>query len=137
MPDDYSDIINLPHPTSRKYPRMSMKERAAQFAPFAAVSGYGDCIKESNRYVEQRIELSEDEQNELNSMLQYLEANESQHPEIAVMYFVADKTKEGGSCSTVRGQFKRIDHYNHILLLTDGAKIPIDDLLVVTKGEQV
>lgn len=116
---------------------MSMVQRAAQFAPFAALTGYGHCVKESNRYVAQRVELSEDEQNELNGMLQYLEANESQYPGITVMYFVADKTKEGGICATIRGKFKRIDHYNHELLLADGTTIAIDDLLVIVKGEQV
>lgn len=135
MPDDYSDIINLPHPTSRKHSRMSMAQRAAQFAPFAAVTGYGDCINESNRYVAARIELSEDEQADLNTKLRYLDDHASQHPDITVMYFVADKTKEGGSCVTARGQCKRIDHYNHTLLLADGTKISIDDLLVIEVKE--
>lgn len=129
MGDRYDDIINLPHPTSRKHPRMSMAQRAAQFAPFAALTGYKDAINEANRITGSKIELAEEEQAILNMRLNYLKKCEAQKPYIRVIYFVPDLTKRGGSYRTIEGYCRRVDEDNQRIVLMDGMKINFDDII--------
>lgn len=129
MTNKYDDIIHLPHPTSKKHPRMSIEQRAAQFAPFAALRGYSDAINESNRMTENRCELTEEEQAILNMRFRYLKEREEQRPYIRVVYFVPDLTKKGGCYRTSEGYCRRVDEYHQSIILTDGLKISFGDII--------
>ena len=124
----YDDIIRLPHPTSRKHPRMSMEERAAQFAPFAALTGFGGVIRETGRLTDKQVELGESDQVELERVLTLLDSQEEEHPMIKVTYFLPDTYKEGGTYVTVTGHLKRIDQVEGALLLWEGVRVPIQDI---------
>lgn len=124
----YDDIIRLPHPTSRKHPRMSMEERAAQFAPFAALTGFGGVIRETGRLTDKQVELGESDQAELERVLTFLDSQEEEHPMIKVTYFLPDTYKEGGTYVTVTGHLKRIDQVEGALLLWEGVRVPIQDI---------
>ena len=97
----YEDILHLPHPTSKKHPRMSMEERAAQFSPFAALTGFGGVIQETGRLTDRRVELGESDRAELERTLNFLDSQEEEHPLVQVTYFLPDERKEGGSYVTV------------------------------------
>ncbi len=124
----YDDIIDLPHHVSSTRPQMSMHDRAAQFSPFAALVGYGDCVSEAARLTDEKAELTEDKINVLNEKIQFLRENCDEHSPISVKYFVADKKKSGGAYHTVTGTLRRIDDYNRTLILTGGTQIPLDDI---------
>ena len=125
----YDDIINLPHHVSATRPRMSMIDRAAQFRPFAALTGYDAAIKETGRLTDERIELTEDSRAILDRKQQLLVDNLADHPEVAVTYFVPDGRKAGGAYITVTGRVKKVDDYQRLLLLSDDTKIPLDEIL--------
>lgn len=125
----YDDIINLPHHTSPKRPRMSMIDRAAQFSPFAALTGYDAAIKETGRLTDERIELSEESRAALDRKQQLLLDNLADYPKVSVTYFVPDERKSGGAYVTVTGQVKKVDEFERLLILTDSTKIPLDDIL--------
>ena len=125
----YDDIINLPHHVSQTRPRMSMTDRAAQFSPFAALTGYDAAIQETGRTTEQRMELAEDSRAELDRKQQLLAEHLSEHPEVSVTYFVPDQRKSGGAYVTVTGRVKKIDSYQRLLVLNNGAGISLDDIL--------
>lgn len=127
----YDDIINLPHHVSPKHPQMSMPGRAAQFSPFAALTGYDAAIEESARQTERRMELGEDAKAELSEKLRYLKVMEAEHPEAAFTYFIPDTRKEGGRYDTLTARVKRIDEFKQEVILTDGRSIPMGDLLEV------
>ena len=129
MSEQYNDIINLPNHVSPTRPRMSMIDRAAQFSPFAALTGYDAAIKETGRLTDERIELSEESRAALDRKQQFLLEHISDHPEISVTYFVHDERKSGGAYVTVTGQVKRVDEYERQLILVDGVKIPLDEIL--------
>ena len=131
----YKDIINLPHPTSKSHPRMSMAERAAQFSPFAALTGDGGVIQEAGRLTEMKKELGDSEIEELERNLSRLAENAGQRPLISVTYFQPDKKKEGGTYITVTGRFKGIDEAERRLLLTDRTEIPIENILRIENAE--
>lgn len=125
----YDDIIDLPHHVSSIRPRMSMIDRAAQFSPFAALTGYDAAIKETGRLTDHRIELSEECRAVLDRKQQVLLENLAEHPEVSVTYFVPDERKSGGTYVTVAGRVKKVDDYQRLLLLTDGTKIALDEIL--------
>ncbi len=125
---NYDDIINMKHPTSSNHPRMSMNNRAAQFAPFAALKTHVDKISEASRLTTQKRILDEDQRQILNRVLNDLLVHKKEHPFIIIDYFVEDEYKEGGSYMTIRGQFKDIDGINKKIILLDKSKIPIDDI---------
>lgn len=107
---EYADIIELPHHVSPRRPHMPVSDRAAQFAPFAALTGYGDVIKETARQTDARPELSEDERAELDRKLRgILTCVPGERPDITVTYFRPDERKEGGACLEVRGRIKKVD----------------------------
>ena len=126
---DYEDIIHLPHHVSEKHPRMSMRNRAAQFSPFAALTGYDAAIRVYARQTHRRIHLSEDEQAEIGRKLRALAEGEA--PEAAFVYFVPDARKEGGEYVSCTARVKRIDMPARRVILTDGREIPIDDILEI------
>ena len=122
----YGDIIHLPHHVSSVHPHMPVSDRAAQFAPFAALTGYGDVIKETARLTDEEPDLSEDEKQELNYKVQLACALPGEKPEIVLTYFVQDDKKSGGACHTARGKIRRIDPDAGQIILEDGLGIPVD-----------
>ena len=134
-PHRYDDILYLPHHVSQTRPRMSMRERAAQFAPFAALTGYGAVIREAGRLTERKVELGDSEAEALERALRRLAGHAGSHPRIKVTYFLPDEKKEGGAYVTVTGRFKRIDEAARQLLLLDRTAIPIENLLRIEDAE--
>ena len=125
---DYDDIINLPHHVSSKRPQMSMLDRAAQFSPFAALTGYGDAIQETGRLTDEKINLSEEEKEALDRKQQILLERLDERPALTVIYFVPDEKKSGGAYVTKSGNLKKIDEVERMMTLTDGTKISLDDV---------
>lgn len=128
MKESYDDIIGLSHHTSAKHPRMSILDRAAQFAPFSALSGYGAALAETARLTEQRINLTEEELLELDHKQQILMANIDKQPEITVTWFCPDERKDGGEYITTTGSLRRIDEVRRVVVLVDGTEISMDDI---------
>ena len=130
----YDDIINLPHHVSTSHRSMSLLDRAAQFAPFAALAGYEEAVKETRRLTDKKKELDDSEKEKLNARLQlvkdYLEAK----PIIEITYFVPDERKSGGAYVTSTGYVKKINTYKSILIMDDGTEIPIKEIVDV-EGE--
>ena len=125
----YDDIIHLPHPTSERHPRMSRQDRAAQFSPFAALTGLGAALQESARLTERRLIPDEYEQAELDKKLQYLRKNLSQQPAAVITHFVPDDRKEGGSYRRTEGRVRKLQEFERQLVLTDGTTLAIEDIL--------
>ena len=130
----YLDIIDMPHHVSPTRPQMSMMERAAQFSPFAALTGYDDAITETGRLTSERIELDDDAKATLDMKHACLMEIINEQPEISVTYFLPDAQKSGGEYVTVTGNLKRFDEYERLLILTDGQKIPMDDIMDIESG---
>lgn len=124
----YEDIINRPHPVSKTRRRMSAQERAAQFAPYAALTGFGAVITETARTTEPRRELDEGAREELNARLRALSERLDERPSVAVTFFLPDERKDGGAYIAVFGQAKKIDLYERELVFTDGNAIALDDI---------
>ena len=129
MSNDYDDIINLPHYEPKHHPRMSMWNRAAQFAPFAALTGYDAAIQESNRVTDDWIDLGESDNEELNRKMELLLSKLSEQPNVTIEYFVPDEHKEGGSYQSYTGNVKRIDEYEQTMVMTDGNNIAASERL--------
>ena len=127
----YDDLLGLSHPVSRRHPPMSRLERAAQFAPFAALTGFDGVLAESGRRTEERVELDETRREELNAVLRLLESRLSERPLAAFTFFRPDARKAGGAYVTVSGCIRRIDDVERQIRLTDGTRIPIDELFAV------
>ena len=124
----YEDIVNLPPHISKKHPQPSMMDRAARFAPFAAITGYEEMVLEEARVTEERIDLDEGTQSLLNEKLNMIQEFLDEEPEVTITYFEPDKKKSGGAYVSVTGVMKRIDEYEHLVTLTDGKKIRIEDI---------
>ena len=135
MSGKYDDIIALPHPEPRTHPRMSLHDRAAQFSPFAALTGHSAAIAETGRLTDSRITLDESEMARVDAALQRLQELLPSRPTASITYFVPDERKAGGSYQTVTGTVRRIDTVNSVLLLTDQRAIPIPDILDVAIQE--
>lgn len=127
----YDDIINLPHHVSSTRPRMSMTDRAAQFSPFAALTGYDAAIMETGRLTDRRIELTEDSRSALDRKQRILLENLFDQPEVSVTYFVPDERKSGGTYVTVTGKVKKIDNYQRLLILNNGTAILLDEIIAL------
>ena len=125
---DYNDIIRLPHHVSQNHPQMSLRDRAAQFAPFAALTGYESAVGETARLTSERRELDPQEAEELNRRLTELAARLPDHPEVTVEYFVPDERKSGGAYVTVTGRVRHISVAEKTLVMEDGVVIPLDDI---------
>lgn len=131
MMNQYDDIINLPHHSSTSRPRMSAHDRAAQFSPFAALTGYDSAIKETARLTDTRVELDEYSKADLNEKLCIIQDQIDQQPEVSITYFQADIMKSGGAYITVTGCVKKIDEYKHAVVMLDATKIMIDDIFEI------
>ena len=132
MNNPYADIIDLPHHVSKKHPQMPMEKRAAQFSPFAAVSGHDEAIYETARLTDEQLELSEDEIALIDEMLQRLQEHIKEQPEVTVTYFQPDEKKNGGAYVTVTGSAKKVDKV--LLVLRDGTVIPIDAPISISRN---
>ena len=123
--NEYDDIINLPHHVSSRHPQMSMMNRAAQFAPFAALTGHAAAIEESARLTDEQHELADEDSEALNQKMAYLRENLHEHPTITITYFEPDKKKAGGKYKSIEGQLQNIDDYNQSIVLKSGEAIPL------------
>lgn len=131
MSNKYDDIINLPHHISNKHPQMTLEARAAQFAPFAALTGYDDAVKETARLTNERIELDEETKSILDNKIQIIKEHISARPEISFTYFIPDLKKDGGKYVTVTGIVRKIDEYRQVIILEDKTEIPIHETISV------
>ena len=127
----YEDIIGLPRPLSRRHPPMARQERAAQFAPFAALAGHGAILREAARQTDNQPVLSEDAQTALDARLRLLAGRLEEHPTVTATYFLPDEKKAGGACVTVSGQVLRLREFPPALCLAGGAEIPLSALLAL------
>ena len=134
MSGPYDDIINLPHPTSQRHPRMPIHDRAAIFSPFAALSGHGAAIAETARLTERRMELDEDTKAELDRKQAVLLEHIDEQPEITITWFQPDEKKDGGAYLTTTGRLKKLRELERLLVLADGAEIPLEDVVALESG---
>lgn len=131
MTGAYDDIINLPHHVSTTRPHMTVFDRAAQFSPFAALTGYDSAIKETARLTAERVELDEYTKDALSDRLQIIADRMKEYPEIAITYFQPDSRKNGGAYVTAVSSAKKIDEYKRIVVMTDGTVIPFDEIISI------
>jgi len=129
MSGKYDDILNLPHPVSAVHPQMPLSGRAAQFSPFAALTGYEEAVQETARLTESRPELAEDRKEALNEILGKLAEQAGNGPEAEITYFIPDERKEGGTFRTVHGKLRKIEEFERCAVMEDGCRIPVDDIL--------
>ena len=128
----YEDIIHLPRHVSINRKHMPIHDRAAQFSPFAALTGFDGAIKETARLTDQRIILDEDEKTILDEKLRILQEQLSRQHEIEIVYFKPDERKDGGAYISIMGTVKKIDGYEHAVVMHDGTRIPIEDMVDIT-----
>ena len=129
--DNYSDIINLSRPVSKR-PRMSLEQRSAQFAPFAALTGYEGQVKETARLTNKKIEINEELKEILNQKIQLIQKKIKEQPQIEITYFIPDSKKDGGRYETVTNSVKKIDTYKGEIILIDGTTIAIDEIIDIS-----
>lgn len=122
----YDNIINLPHHTSKRHPPMSRESRAAQFSPFAALTGYDALIAETDRQTDERQALDEDQMAVLNNKIQILIDNITKRPEVTIHYFVPDKLNSGGSVQIMKGNVRVVEPVERVIILTDDKRVPLD-----------
>lgn len=127
--DNYQDIINLPHHVSKKRQKMPISDRAAQFAPFAALTGYEENIKEATRLTDARIEIDEEKKLILNDKLQIILNNIKNEPTITFTYFIYDNKKSGGKYIDITNKVKKINITDGYITLIDKTKIPIEEII--------
>lgn len=129
--DFYEDIIHLPHYEPKNHKRMSLYKRAAQFAPFSALTGYGDSITEASRYTQKNIDLSEDASDQMDRRIIHLqeEIEKGMEPEISMVCFIPDDKKDGGTFVEIKGRLKKIDTFEKDLILQDGQRILIRNIV--------
>ena len=128
----YDDIINLPHHVSKTRKPMSLYNRAAQFAPFAALTGYDDAIEETARLTETKVELSDELKNDLNQKINFIKNNIKVHPEITIKYFVLDNKKSGGIYKSLTSIIKKVDDFNKCFIFADNTNVYFDDIISIT-----
>lgn len=129
--NQYEDIINLPHHVSPTRPQMPMSDRAAQFAPFAALTGYDAAIKETGRLTDEKIELDEESLTALDMKYQLLMDAFDKVPEVTITYFQPDERKAGGKYVSATGAVKKVDDFERLITMQDGTRIPMDDVLSI------
>lgn len=132
MNDNYEDIINLPYNGSKRQKKMTLYERSAQFAPFSALTGYEEQVKETGRLTDKKIEIDEGLQSLLNAKLNIIEDNIKSKPLINITHFVKDNKKDGGKYITTTGNVKRIDNVEHTIKLTNNTIINLYDIIDIT-----
>ena len=133
----YDDIIHLPHHQSGTRPHMSLHDRAAQFSPFAALTGYDAAVEEAARLTEQKLELSEEEKAAIGAKLTEIKEHIKERPEVTVTYFVPDERKAGGTYVTVTGTARRIDDFERVVIMQDQSRIRIEDIIDLQRTAEV
>ncbi len=128
----YDQIINGERPVDPKHPPMSMHHRAAQFAPFDALTGFGGRIHETSRLTQERIELTDEVKEIISDRLRQIQKQITEHPNVTVTYFLPDKTKDGGSYPTVTARVMKIDPYEERLRMEDDLSIAFEDIIDIT-----
>ena len=128
MNNRYDEIMGLPHHVSKTRPQMPLSDRAAQFAPFAALTGYDSAIKETGRLTNKRIELDEEALTALDRKYQLLMDTLDDAPEVTIIYFQPDERKAGGQYVSATGTVKKVDTFGRRILLQDGTRIPLDSV---------
>lgn len=128
MAGKYNDLLNLPHHQSDRHPHMTIHDRAAQFSPFAALTGHRGVIEEEERQTERFRELDEGQMTILDGKLQILQENRSARPEVRICYFVPDERKEGGAYRETAGRFQKLDEGKRQVVLEDGTAISIEGI---------
>lgn len=137
MSGPYDDIINLPHPVSQRHPQMSMHDRAAQFSPFAALTGHGAAIAETERETDAWADLGEDERENLNRQLCLLRDHLEEQPQMAITYFEPDSRKAGGAYVTIRGIVRKMDMTERYIQMMDRRQILMDNIRnIIFTGEE-
>ena len=126
--NEYDDIINLPHHQSTKHKHMSNYQRAAQFSPFAALTGYDAAIDETARLTDKKLDLSEEQTEFLNQQIQLIIKQLFEKPQVEITYFVPDERKSGGEYVTVTSNVRRVDDFNREIVFADGITVKIDDV---------
>jgi len=126
--NEYDDIINLPHHQSTKHKHMSNYQRAAQFSPFAALTGYDAAIDETARLTDKKLDLSDEQADHLNAQILRIIENITEKPQVEIIYFVPDNHKSGGEYVTVTGSVRRVDDHNREIVFVDGMSVGIDDV---------
>lgn len=129
--DKYNDIINMPHHVSKTHPQMSLKARSAQFAPFAALTGYGDVINETGRLTNEKIEIDDELKEILNEEIMKIKSKLSKRLTISFTYFIPDAKKNGGKYVTVKGIVKKVN--DNSIILEDKTEILIEDVIDITR----
>ncbi|MBQ6835110.1 MAG: hypothetical protein IJO55_11960 [Lachnospiraceae bacterium] len=127
----YDDIIHLPHPVSKSRPRMSMHDRAAQFSPFAALTGYDAAIKETARWTDAQADLDENYKSGLDEKLMYILSRIEERPTVMITYFVKDEKKDGGSYRSAEGTIRKVDFYERVIVMEDRERIPLKDIVEI------
>ncbi len=125
---NYDDIISLPHHESAKHPKMPALDRAAQFMPFAALTGHNAAVMETERLTDSRMELDEMKKEELNEHLQFIKEQLLQKPQISITYFLPDTQKNGGAYLTITGTVRKIEQTRHQVIMENGTVIPMNDI---------
>ena len=125
----YDEIINIPHFDPVNHQRMSMTDRAAQFSPFSALTGYPELVKETSRLTKDKKELSEDMKYEIDMKLMVINDHIKEKPEVSIIYFIKDKKKSGGSYNTFTGVIRRIDKVNSKIIFEDKKEILLNDII--------
>lgn len=128
MKNDYEDILHLPHHTSKIHPQMKRNDRAAQFAPFAALTGHDEAIKETSRIVEQKLDLDEYQKTMINQTLNYIKEHIKENLKISLTYFLQDSIKTGGMYLNITDEVKKIDDFEHIIILQNHHQILFEDI---------
>ena len=129
MNEKYDEIMSLPHQVSKTRPQMPMSDRAAQFSPFAALTGYDAAVKETGRLTDEKIELDEESLTALNVRYQMLMDVLAEGPEVRITYFKPDEKKAGGAHMTITGAVRKIDDFEQMITMRDGTRIPMGDVL--------
>ena len=127
----YDDIIRLPHHVSTRHPQMSIHDRAAQFSAFAGLTGHDAAIRETERLTEEWVELDEDSKEQLDERLQMIREHLAERPEITFTFVHPDERKQGGAYRTITGKVKKIDEYEHRILLEDGTALMVEHLVSI------
>ena len=130
---NYDDIINLKRPIS-KHPKMSLYQRSARFAPFAALTGYEGQVKETARLTDRRIELDEEMKLILDLKIQVIKEMLSDNPEVEITYFIPDTRKDGGKYETIINNVKKIDSYNEHIIMQNNLKIEIKEIININSN---
>lgn len=127
----YDDIIHLPHPTSATHPRMSLYDRAAQFSPFAALTGHDAAIRETVRLTDEKVELDEDVTARLDEEMRVIQEQLKKKRPVAVTitYFEPDEKKSGGTYVSCSGNVKRVDEYERAVVMEDGLVIHVERIV--------